>query len=99
VRGRVNKRAVDALKPGRTTRFLWDRGLPGFGVRITPAGARAYVLQYELAGRSRRLTIGRHGAPWTPAAARDEAIRLRAEVTRSGAIRRSSGKSGGALTH
>ena len=79
--GRVTKRSVDALRPGQTTRFLWDRTLPGFGVRVTPQGVRSYVFQYELAGRSRRLTIGRHGSPWAPAAAREEAIRLRAEVT------------------
>ena len=93
MRGRVGKRSVDALKPGRNTCFLWDSSLSGFGVRITPNGVRAYVLQYELAGRSRRLTIGGHGSPWTPAAARDEAIRLRAEVTQSVVTRPSSGRS------
>jgi integrase len=33
-------------------------------------------------GRQRRYTIGRHGAPWTPDMARDEAKRALAEVTR-----------------
>lgn len=79
--GRITKRSVDALKAGASSRFLWDRRLPGFGARITPNGVLSYVFQYEIAGRSRRLTIGRHGSPWTPAAARVEAIRLRAEVT------------------
>ncbi len=33
-------------------------------------------------GRLRRFTIGRHGAPWTPDTARDEARRLLGEVVR-----------------
>jgi hypothetical protein len=36
--GQVTKRAVDALKPGAWTAFLWDAGdraLKGFGVPIT----------------------------------------------------------------
>ena len=45
--------------------------------------AVAYVLLYRTAdGRSRRLTIGRHGAPWTPDTARDEARRMLGEVTK-----------------
>ncbi len=81
MRGRVTLRSVASLKPGeRSAKFLWDEALPGFGIRVTPAGVVSYVFQYEQAARSRRLTIGRHGAPWTPATARREAIRLRADV-------------------
>ena len=77
MKGKITKRSVDGLRPASTTQFLWDVTLPGFGVRITPNGVRSYVLQYEIEGRSRRTTIGRHGAPWTPSAARQEAVRLR----------------------
>ena len=80
MKGRITKRAVDALKVGTSSRFLWDGTLPGFGLRITPNGVRSYVLQYEIGGRSRRMTIGRHGAPWTPSSARQEAIRLRGQI-------------------
>ena len=80
MRKRVNKRAVDSLKPGNATTYLWDPELPGFGVRVTPAGVRSYVFQWQRGGRSRRLTIGRHGAPWTAEQARREALRLKAEV-------------------
>lgn len=77
--GKVNKRSVDALKPGASASFLWDDDLKGFGVKVTPAGALTYVLQYRMGGReakTRRYTIGAHGSPWTAAMAREEAERL-----------------------
>jgi integrase len=81
MRGKVTKRAVDALKPadGAET-VLWDTELKGFGVRVQRGGAASYVLQYRAgSGRGaplRKLTIGRHGSPWTPDIARGEAKRL-----------------------
>jgi hypothetical protein len=41
-----------------------------------------YVVKYRAGGRQRWFTIGRHGSPWTPEAARREAIRLLGEVVR-----------------
>jgi integrase len=38
------------------------------------------MLQTRVCGRLRRLTIGKHGAPWTPDAARAEAVRLLGQV-------------------
>ena len=35
-----------------------------------------YLLRYRLNGRQRFITIGRHGSPWTPDTARNEARRL-----------------------
>jgi integrase len=41
----------------------------------------SYVLMYRTReGRQRRYTIGRHGAPWTPDTAREEALRVLGEV-------------------
>jgi integrase len=77
--GKVNKRTIDALRPGPSAAFLWDEDLSGFGVKITPAGALSYVLQYRMGGReakTQRFTIGGHGSPWTPTTARTEAERL-----------------------
>lgn len=59
---RLTKRSIEAVSPGARLRFAWDDSLPGFGVRVTPNGVRTYVLQYRVAGRSRRLSLGRHGA-------------------------------------
>lgn len=77
--GKVTKRAIDALAVGVGTAFLWDDELRGFGVRVTSGGAKSYVFQYRMGGREaakKRATIGRHGSPWTPATAREEAARL-----------------------
>ena len=49
-RGLTEKRIRDA-KPGPKTVILWDESLKGFGVRVTPAGAKSYILNYRVAGR------------------------------------------------
>ncbi|WP_212742917.1 hypothetical protein [Sphingomonas sp. 2SG] len=41
--GKVNKRTVDALKPGTGVGLLWDDELKGFGVKITPAGRSQHL--------------------------------------------------------
>jgi integrase len=85
MRGKITKRAVDALTAARGVEtVLWDTGVKGFGVRARPAGGRSYILHYRVGtGRGaalRKLTIGKHGSPWTPEMARIEAKRLLAEV-------------------
>jgi integrase len=56
---------------------IWDGAVAGFGARRQRGDAIAYVLLYRTEeGRQRRYTIGRHGAPWTPHTAREEAVRL-----------------------
>jgi integrase len=71
---RIGLRQVGALKPGE---IIWDASLPGFGARRQRSEAVSYVLFYRTKeGRQRWFTIGRHGAPWTPESARDEARRL-----------------------
>lgn len=82
-RGRITKRSVDALKPReRADTYLWDSELPGFGLKHTPAGGRTYLVQYRIGGRkgrTRRVTLGRHGA-LTPDEARREAKRVLGQV-------------------
>lgn len=74
---KLTKRIVDAAQPSDGQAFIWDGDVNGFGLRITPAGAKAYVLQYRASdGRSRRLTIGKHGSPWTVDSAREKAKEL-----------------------
>jgi len=58
---------------------VWDTEPKGFGVRITSAGAVAFVLRYVLDGRERRMTIGAY-PDLSPSAARDEAIKLRGRI-------------------
>lgn len=42
---------------------VWDSEVPGFGLRVTPAGTRSFIFQFR-AGRSEqgRVTIGRYPA-------------------------------------
>ena len=73
-RTRIGLREIRALQPNTE---LWDSSVAGFGARRQRSAAVAYVLLYRTAeGRQRRYTIGRHGAPWVPDTARNEAKRL-----------------------
>ena len=82
MQGKITKRSVDALRPGAdgAEAVLWDSELKGFGVRVQRGDAKSFVLHYRVGtGRGaplRKLTIGRHGSPWTAELARAEAKRL-----------------------
>ena len=69
MRGKITKRTVDATLAGKRDVFLWDTDLKGFGLKVSPAGSKVYLVQYRLGGResrTQRYTIGKHGSPWTP---------------------------------
>jgi len=57
----ISKRTVEALPAGEREAVYWDSKLSGFGVRVYPSGSRVYLVQTRASGRSRRLTLGRHG--------------------------------------
>jgi integrase len=77
---RITQRTIANLRlPTRGNRILYDREIPGFGVRITPAGAVSFILNYRIRGRERRYTIGRH-PELTVTAARERAMQRRVEV-------------------
>ena len=77
---KITKRTVENVVPSDRDVFLWDTELRGFGCKVTPKGARIYVLQYWNGGRSRRYTLGRHGEVLTPEEARREAQRIKGRV-------------------
>jgi integrase len=68
--GKVNISALDKLQG-----WLWDVQCMGFGARRQLKGV-FYYLRYRHNGRQVMHSIGRHGAPWTPDTARNEARRL-----------------------
>ena len=70
--------------PADGNKVHYDDEVPGFGARVTSAGARSFVLNYlTRAGRERRITIGSCG-DWSTTDARAEAKRLRHIVDRGG---------------
>ena len=64
--------APTALK----SKIHYDGAVKGFGLRVTKAGARAFVLNYRADGVERRLTIGSY-PDWKVSTARKEAMRLK----------------------
>lgn len=69
---------IDALKcpQGKAQAFLRDTKAPGLRVRVTAAGAKAYVFEGKLRGHTIRRTIG-DVRSWQIDRARAEANRLR----------------------
>jgi hypothetical protein len=72
----ITKSLVSSAKAESKDRFIWDDDVHGFGLKVTPAGGKSYVLTFRLGDNKPRMKIGDHGA-WTPQAAREEAKRLR----------------------
>ena len=70
--GKITVRTVEQLAPGSR---VWDTVVQGFGVRRQTDGAY-YYLRYRRNGSQYMRSIGRHGSPWTPDTARNEAKRL-----------------------
>jgi len=97
-KGRISKRTVDAFEadPEALTAqgivkdaYLWDDALPGFGVKATGAGNKVYLYQFrDEKGKTRRMTIGGHGKPWTPEKARKAAedYAAQAQLAKNGQV-------------
>ncbi|MEX3922696.1 tyrosine-type recombinase/integrase [Paraburkholderia sp. BR10936] len=65
--------------PGKTQTIYWDAKAPGLGLRVTPAGARSYIFESRLFGKTVRITIGDARA-YTLGKARTEASRLKTTI-------------------
>ena len=55
----LTERRIRDARPEARTRILWDSQVKGLGLRITPTGAKSYILNYRVAGRGRRATLAR----------------------------------------
>jgi integrase len=58
---------------------IFDTDVRGFSITIYPSGNRAFTLDYRIAGRQRRMTIGRW-PEWNTTAARERAKELRRDI-------------------
>lgn len=60
---RLTKLAVENLpvpSAAKGQEFFWEESTKGFGVRITANGARSYIAQRPVNGKTRRFTLGQH---------------------------------------
>ena len=57
----LTPRLARESEPGLKDTILFDRALPGFGLRIHPSGRKVWIVQARIEGRSRRIVIARHG--------------------------------------
>jgi integrase len=80
----LNKTNIERLTPQATEQSYWDPGLPGFALKVTPAGKKVFFIKYRMGGRGsrqRKLTIGPFGNI-TPQRAREVAMRALGEVAK-----------------
>lgn len=78
----LSDRLVKVLPPAkRANQITYDTDIKGFGVRVTAAGAKSFIVNYRVDGRERRITIGSY-PDWSAAAARKEAIAIKRDVDR-----------------
>lgn len=64
-----------SCEAGKQQAFIWDTEAPGLGLRVTSAGAKAYIFQSRVNGQTLRITIG-DPKVWTLTNAQSEARRL-----------------------
>ena len=60
----LTKLLIDDLKPQAADTVYWDQGLRGFGVKVTPAGRKVFIVMYRTTDEQRRLrkyTLGPYG--------------------------------------
>jgi len=59
---KLTKRAVDALSVESGDTVVWDRDLPGFGIRVYASGRKVWCVQTRgPAGGPKRFALGRYG--------------------------------------
>ena len=63
-------------QPGAKQSIFWDGKSPGLGLRVTASGAKSYIFQTDLHGKTIRITIG-SPASWSLSKAQAEAARLK----------------------
>lgn len=63
-------------EPGKEQLIHWDAKAPGLGLRVTKAGARSFIFESRLFGKTIRTTIG-DVRTWDLGRARTEAARLK----------------------
>ena len=55
----LTEKNIRDAKAQAGTFIMWDTRVPGFGVRVTPAGTKSYVIDYYVGTQRRRATLAR----------------------------------------
>lgn len=76
---KLTKRLIDSLKPKEIEYSTWDDELKGFGVRVSPKGAKTFQVYWRAGKRERKRKVGRYPA-MTADQARRAAFALLSEV-------------------
>ncbi|MDA8363698.1 MAG: integrase family protein [Gammaproteobacteria bacterium] len=63
--------------PGKQQSIFWDGKTPGLGLRVTASGAKSYIFETRLHGKTLRLTIG-DVRTWALGKAQEEATHYKA---------------------
>lgn len=63
-------------EPGKQQSIYWDGKTPGLGLRVTAAGAKSYIFETRLHGKTLRVTIG-DVRTWSIGKAQKEATELK----------------------
>ena len=71
--------AAFKCEAGKQQSIMWDAKTPGLGLRVTAAGARSYIFETRLEGKTIRITIG-DVRTWTVGKAQAEATRYKAQT-------------------
>ena len=67
----LTTRFVEALPASDREIVVWDRELPGFGLRVHPSGSKVYMVHKRSGGSPGALPSAAMGSgPWMPRVAR-----------------------------
>src|SRR5262249_12637181 len=79
---KLNEKLIEKLSPPSSGyKITYDDEVGGFGVRVTEAGAKSFILRYRTkSGRERTYTIGPAGNGWKVSTAREHAKDLKARL-------------------
>ncbi|MBK7727984.1 MAG: site-specific integrase [Gammaproteobacteria bacterium] len=80
IKTKLTKTVIEKLEPQGKSYRVWDTSEQGFYVRVTPNGAKSFVIRYRNGGRNLDFTIGKFPTMTEPMARR-KAIKHRAQAT------------------
>ena len=61
---KLTSKTADALTlpRGKSEAIYFDKGIPGFGLRLRAGGGTSWVFQYLIGAKQRRMSLGLVGA-------------------------------------